>query len=125
MDYQLSEDQQAIVQAAERICGRFSLDYWLQKDRTGEFPEEFFREVADGGWLGICMPEEFGGANLGPTEAALFLRTVAAGGGAQAAASTIHLNIFGLQPIVQFATEEGADSSAFHSRGGEGLLRCE
>jgi acyl-CoA dehydrogenase len=82
MDYQLDEDQQAIVWAAERICENFSLDYWLEKDQSGEFPNEFFREVADGGWLGICMPEEYGGANLGVTEAALFLRTVA-GGGAQ------------------------------------------
>jgi acyl-CoA dehydrogenase len=106
MNYELDEDQQAIVRAAEQICRKFSLDYWLEKDRSGDFPHEFFREVADGGWLGICMPEEFGGANLGVTEAALFLRTVAAGGGAQAAASSIHMNIFGLQPVVQFGTEE-------------------
>ena len=106
MNYQLNDEQRAIVEAAERICARFPLDYWLERDRTGEFPEDFFRDVAKDGWLGICMPEEFGGANLGVTEAALFLRTIAAGGGAQAAASTIHMNIFGLQPVVHFGTDE-------------------
>jgi len=106
MDYQLTEDQRAIVEAAEHICEKFPLDYWLTKDRDHEFPHEFFKEVAAGGWLGICMPEEFGGANLGVTEAALFLGAVAAGGGGQAAASTIHMNIFGLQPVVYFGTED-------------------
>lgn len=105
MGYQLTEDQQAIVDAAEKICANFPLDYWLRKDRDHEFPHEFFKAVAEGGWLGICTPEEFGGADLGVTEAALFLRTVAECGG-QAAASTIHMNIFGLQPVVHFGTEE-------------------
>ncbi|RQP04149.1 MAG: acyl-CoA dehydrogenase [Paracoccus sp. BP8] len=105
MGYLLTEDQQAIVDAAEKICENFPLEYWLKKERDHEFPHEFFRAVADGGWLGICMPEEFGGANLGVTEAALFLRTVAECGG-QAGASTIHMNIFGLQPVVHFGTEE-------------------
>lgn len=105
MDFQLTDDQRAIVDAAERICENFPLEYWREKDKTHSFPHEFFRAVADGGWLGICTPEEYGGANLGVTEAALFLRTVAACGG-QAAASTIHMNIFGLQPIVHFGSEE-------------------
>ncbi|WP_336812990.1 acyl-CoA dehydrogenase family protein [Bosea sp. MMO-172] len=105
MGYQLSEDQSAIIDAAQRICDKFPLEYWLRKDREHAFPHEFFKEVAEGGWLGICTPEEFGGANLGVTEAALFLRTVASCGG-QAAASTIHMNIFGLQPVVHFGTEE-------------------
>ncbi len=106
MNFELNEDQQAIVEAAERICSKFPLDYWLERDRNGGFPEEFYREVADGGWLGIAMPEEYGGAGLGITEAALFLRAIAAGGGAQQAASAIHLNIFGLHPVVLFGTEE-------------------
>ena len=106
MDFELNEQQRAIVDAAERICAKFPLDYWLERDRHGGFPEEFYREVANGGWLGIAMPEEYGGAGLGITEAMLFLRTVAAGGGAQQAASAIHLNIFGLHPVVLFGTEE-------------------
>lgn len=106
MSHELTEQQQAIVAAAERICAQFSLDYWLERDRVGGFPQEFYAAVAKDGWLGICTPEKFGGANLGVTEAALFLRTVAAGGGAMAACSSIHLNIFGMQPVILFGTEE-------------------
>lgn len=106
MDFSLNEQQEAIVDAAERICTKFGLDYWLERDLKGGFPEEYFQEVAKGGWLGIAMPEEYGGAGLGITEAALFLRTVASGGGALAAASAIHMNIFGLHPVVLFGTEE-------------------
>lgn len=104
MDYQLSPDQVAIVDAAQKICADFPLEYWRNKDKNHEFPHEFFTAVASGGWLGICMPEDVGGANLGVTEAALFMRTVAECGG-QAAASTIHMNIFGLQPVVHFGTD--------------------
>jgi acyl-CoA dehydrogenase len=106
MDFELNEQQQAIVDAAEKICAKFPLEYWLERDRHGGYPNEFYREVANGGWLGIAMPEEYGGAGLGITEAMLFLRTAAAGGGALAAASSIHLNIFGLHPVVLFGTEE-------------------
>ena len=106
MGYQITEPQRAIVAAAERICARFPLGYWLERDRDGGFPEAFFRAVADDGWLGIAMPEAYGGAGLGITEAALFLRTIAAGGGALAAASSIHMNIFGLQPVALFGSEE-------------------
>jgi acyl-CoA dehydrogenase len=106
MDYQFSGQQQAIVGAAERICAKFPPKYWLERDRAGGFPEEFYTEVATAAWLGIAMPQAYGGAPLGITEAALFLRTVAAGGGAMAATSSIHLNIFGLQPVVLFGTEE-------------------
>lgn len=106
MDFSLNEQQTAIIDAAERICAKFGLDYWLERELKGGFPEEYFQEVAKGGWLGIAMPEAYGGAGLGITEAALFLRTVASGGGALAAASAIHMNIFGLHPVVLFGTEE-------------------
>ena len=106
VDDQLTSQQREIVTAAERICAKFPLDYWLERDRVGGFPEEFYKAVAKAGWLGIATPEAYGGAGLGITEAALFLRTVAAGGGALAACSTIHMNIFGLQPVVLFGSEE-------------------
>jgi alkylation response protein AidB-like acyl-CoA dehydrogenase len=104
MDYQISADQQAIIDAAQRICDDFPLEYWRSKDKEHSFPHEFFKAVAIGGWLGMCTPEAYGGSDLGVTEAALFLRTVAECGG-QAAASTIHMNIFGLQPVIHFATD--------------------
>jgi len=106
MDFSLTPDQQAVCDAVQKICAGFDDDYWLERDRSGEFPEEFYRAVADGGWLGIAMPEAYGGAGLGVTEAALMMHTVARSAGAMSAASAIHLNIFGPHPIVVFGTDE-------------------
>ncbi len=106
MDFSLTSDQEAIVEAVSKVCSDFDDDYWLERDRTGEFPFDFHTAMAEGGWLGIAMPEEFGGAGLGVTEAALMMHTVANSGGAMAAASTIHINIFGPHPIVVFGNDE-------------------
>ena len=106
MDLELTPVQQEIREAALKLCAGIGIDYWLRKDREGGFPEEFYRAVADGGWLGIAMPEACGGSGLGITEAAIFLQAVAELGGAVAACSSIHMNIFGLQPVVEFGTNE-------------------
>jgi len=106
MDIQLSPDQIAIQESVSRICGRFGDDYWTRCDEEARFPEEFYRAMADGGWLGIAMPVELGGSGLGVTEAAVMMHTVGRGGGGYAAASSIHLNIFGPHAIVVHGTEE-------------------
>jgi acyl-CoA dehydrogenase len=106
MDFSLTADQQAVCDAVQKICAGFDDDYWLAHDNSGEFPKDFYRAIADGGWLGIAMPEEYGGAGLGVTEAALMMHTVAGSAGAMSAASAIHLNIFGPHPIVVFGTDE-------------------
>jgi len=105
MDFSLSNEQQAIVDSIKALMKQFDDDYWLERDRSGEFPEDFYQEMSKGGWLGITMPEEYGGSNLGVTEAALMMMTVAEGGG-MSAASAVHINIFGPHPIVKFGTEE-------------------
>lgn len=106
MKFDLTDDQNAIVSAVRAIVDDFGDDYWLDLDETGEFPEAFYQAMVDGGWLGIAMPEEAGGAGLGVTEAALMMMTVANSGGGMAAASSIHMNIFGPHPIVVFGTPE-------------------
>ena len=106
MNLELSDDQQAIVESVDRLCTRFGDDYWLERDTSGEFPFEFHRAMADDGWLGIAMPEAYGGAGLGVTEAGLMMHRVARSGGAMTACSSIHINIFGPHPIVVFGTEE-------------------
>lgn len=106
MDFSPTEEQQAILQSVQQICARFADSYWLSRDQDGVFPEEFYREMADGGFLGITMPQEYGGAGLGVTEAALMMNAVAAGGGGFTAASSIHINLFGPHPIVVFGTAE-------------------
>ncbi len=106
MDFEFSEDQRAIRDAVERVCARFDADYWLKKDRDGGFPHEFHAAIAADGWLGIAMPEQYGGSGLGITEAALMMETIAASGAGFSGASAVHMNIFGLHPVVVYASDE-------------------
>jgi acyl-CoA dehydrogenase len=105
MDFALSEQQEAVQDAVARICCDFGDDYWLAHDRDGGFPTEFHRALAKGGWLGICMPAEYGGAGLGIAEAAIMMQAIAQSGAGMSGASAVHLNIFGLNPVVVFGTE--------------------
>ena len=106
MDFEFSDDQRAIQDAITRVCARFGAEYWLQKDRDGGFPHEFHAAIAADGWLGIAMPEQYGGSGLGITEAALMMETIAASGAGFSGASAIHMNIFGLHPVVVYASDE-------------------
>jgi len=106
MSFALSDEQEQLRSNVRRICERFGDDYWLQKDRDGGFPDDFHRAFAEAGWLGIAMPEEFGGAGLGITEAALMMLTVAESGAGFSGASALHMNIFGLHPVVVFGNDE-------------------
>src|SRR3546814_1362982 len=105
----LSDDQRAVVEAVGRIVDGFDDDYWRKADETAAFPHEFARAMADGGWLGIAMPEAVGGAGLGLTEAALMMERVANSAGAMAAASSIHIKLFGLHPVVVRSEEHKSE----------------
>jgi acyl-CoA dehydrogenase len=106
VDYAFTDEQEQIRENVARLCRQFDDAYWLKKDKHGGFPEEFYSAMAEAGWLGIAMPEEFGGAGLGITEAAIVMQAVAQSGAALQGASAIHLNIFGPNPIVVFGTQE-------------------
>lgn len=106
MDFNLTDEQRAIAEAVKRICVKFPDEYWSRKDTQAEFPHEFHAAMAADGWLGITMPEELGGSNLGVTEAAIMMNTVAAGGGGSAAMSTLQINLFAPHPIVVLGTPE-------------------
>ena len=106
MTFTLTQDQLEIREAVARLCTRFGDDYWLKKDSEGGFPHEFHRAMAEGGWLGIAMPEEFGGSGLGITEAAVVMQAVAQSGAGFSGASAVHMNIFGLNPVVVFGSSE-------------------
>jgi acyl-CoA dehydrogenase len=106
MNFALTPEQEHIRDAVERVCEPFDADYWLTKDRDGGFPHDFHRALADAGWLGIAMPEAYGGAGLGISEAALMMHTIAATGAGLSGASAVHMNIFGLHPVVVFGTDE-------------------
>jgi len=106
MDFSVSEDQRAIRDGVSAVVRSFDDEYWLARDDDGKFPHEFHRAMADAGWLGITMPTEYGGSGLGVTEAVIMLHEVASHGGGMAAASTVHINLFGPHPIVVFGTPE-------------------
>ena len=106
MDFALSPEQVAIREAVGAICAHFDDAYWLKKDKEGGFPHDFHRAIAEAGWLGICIPEEYGGAGLGITEAALLMEAIAGSGAGMSGATAVHLNIFGLHPVVVHGTVE-------------------
>src|SRR5688500_5573774 len=106
MNFDYTPEQDAIREAVAKVCAGFDLDYWLGKDREGGFPLDFHAALARDGWLGIAMPQEYGGAGLGITEAALMMQTISASGAGMSGASAVHMNIFSLNPVVVFGTAE-------------------
>jgi len=106
MNFALTDSQQSIRDAIEVLCRDFDETYWLKKDREGGFPFEFHKAMADAGWLGVCIPEEFGGSGLGITEATIIMRTISESGAGMSGASAIHMNIFGLNPVIVFGNEQ-------------------
>jgi acyl-CoA dehydrogenase len=105
MNFALTPEQEQIRDAIERTCAPFDADYWLKKDEEGGFPHDFHQALAASGWLGIAMPEAYGGAGLGISEAALMMHTISATGAGLSGASAVHMNIFGLHPVVVFGTD--------------------
>jgi len=106
MDFALDANQRAIVENVEQLCRRFDLDYWRRRDSEGGFPHDFHAAVAQAGYLGIAMPARYGGAGLGITEAVLVVQAIAQSGAGLSGASAVHMNIFGLHPVVVFGTPD-------------------
>src|SRR3981189_3696700 len=105
MDFALTANQQSIGEAVAKIWACFDDDYWWKKDKEGGFPADFHKALADAGWLGICIPEAYGGSGLGIVEAAIMMRTISESGAGMSGASAVHMNVFGLNPVVVFGTE--------------------
>ncbi|WP_372620351.1 acyl-CoA dehydrogenase family protein [Falsiroseomonas sp.] len=106
MDFRETDTQCSVREAIERLCARFGDAYWLEADKGHRFPHEFHQAMAAEGWLGICMPEEVGGAGLGVAEAAVMMQAIAESGAGMTGASAVHMNIFGPMPVVVFGTPE-------------------
>jgi acyl-CoA dehydrogenase len=106
VDFAFTPEQQRIREAIGKLCAQFGDEYWLKKDREGGFPAELHRALARDGWLGIAMPEDCGGAGLGISEAAIMMQAIAESGAGFSGASAVHMNIFGLNPVVVFGTAE-------------------
>ncbi len=101
MDFALTEQQELIRKEAAALARGFSLDYWLEKDRKAEYPWEFVKAFAAGGWLGMIVPEEYGGSGLGVTEASILLYEICAAGAGTSGASPIHFYMFPPLPLIK------------------------
>jgi len=106
VDFAPTPEQERIREAVAKLCAQFGDEYWLKHDREGGFPAELHQALARDGWLGVAMPEEFGGAGLGISEAAVMMQAIAESGAGFSGASAVHMNIFGLNPVVVFGTAE-------------------
>jgi acyl-CoA dehydrogenase len=106
VDFSPNPDHEAIRDGVRRICADFPDTYWADKDENHEFPWDFYKAMAEGGWIGICIPAEYGGGGQGITEATIVLEEVARSGAAMNGCSAIHLSIFGMNPVVKYGTEQ-------------------
>jgi acyl-CoA dehydrogenase len=106
MDFSLTADQQNIREAILKLCSRFPDEYWLEHDRSAVFPHEFYQALLESGWLGVAMPTEFGGSGLGITEAAVMMQAIAESGAGMSGASSVHIPVFSVQPVVLFGTPD-------------------
>lgn len=106
MEFTLSKEQESIRDSIEKICSRFDDDYWFRRDHEGGFPDEFFQQLAKDGWLGICIPEQYGGSGLKIADATVMMEAIARSGAGMSGASAVHINVFGLNPVVVFGNDE-------------------
>ncbi len=106
MNFEQSADFQAIRDSVRKLCADYPDEYWRECDDAHRFPWEFYRALAENGWIGIAIPEAYGGSGMGIDAASILLEEVAASGAAMNGATAIHLSIFGLEPLVKFGSEE-------------------
>ncbi|MFD2812077.1 acyl-CoA dehydrogenase family protein [Prauserella oleivorans] len=106
MGFGYDETHEDIRQAVRQMCARFDDQYWLEHDQSHEFPWEFYQAVVDGGWLGLTVPEEYGGGGLGVTEAAIVEQEISASGAGMNGCSAVHIGIFGFEPLIRYGSAE-------------------
>jgi acyl-CoA dehydrogenase len=106
VDFSNDSDLDLIREGVRSVCKKFDDEYWAERDARHEFPWDFYKALADGGWIGIAIPEEYGGSGRGLLEASVILQEVAASGAAMNGCSAIHLSIFGMHPIALHGSEE-------------------
>ncbi|WP_202977866.1 acyl-CoA dehydrogenase family protein [Nocardioides daphniae] len=106
MDFDVDETHEDIRKGVRALCAKFPDEYWMEQDEKHEFPWDFFNAVVDGGWLGLTIPEEYGGGGMGVMEASIVEREIAASGAGMGGCSSVHIGIFGFEPILQHGSED-------------------
>ncbi|MDP1795424.1 MAG: acyl-CoA dehydrogenase family protein, partial [Acidimicrobiales bacterium] len=105
MDFTAQETHEAVREGVRRVCSKFDDAYWRNCDANHEFPWAFYDALAEGGWVGLAIPEEYGGGGQGITEASILLEEIAASGAAMNGCSAVHLSIFGMNPVVKHGSD--------------------
>ena len=121
VDMLSAEDEREIRTSLRKVMAPYTDEYWMRHDMDHEFAWDFHDAMAEAGWLGICIPEEFGGGGAGVQEAALLLEEVTGSGGALNAGTTVQVGLFGLEPIVKHGSEE--QKKRFLPRAAQGKLQ--
>jgi acyl-CoA dehydrogenase len=106
MHFALTESQELIRKEVSALARGFGWEHWREKDRKGEYPTEFVEAFARAGWLGIVIPEAYGGAGLGVLDATLMLEAICASGAGLTGASPIHFAVFPPMPIIKHGSED-------------------
>ncbi|MCY3640278.1 MAG: acyl-CoA dehydrogenase family protein, partial [Gammaproteobacteria bacterium] len=105
MEFADTDEHQLIRDSVRKLCTGFPDEYWSEKDEAHEFPWDFYNAMAAAGFVGIAIPEDYGGSGRGITEASIVLEEVAASGAAMNGCSSVHLSIFGMHPVVKYGSE--------------------
>jgi acyl-CoA dehydrogenase len=105
MNFEVNDEHELIRDAVRKLCADFPDEYWSKCDAEHEFPWDFYHAMAAAGWIGVAIPEAYGGAGRGITEASIVLGEVAASGAAMNGATPLHLSMFGMEPVVKFGSE--------------------
>ena len=103
MDLGLSADQLEIQRAVRETCARFGDTYWREVDERLAYPDEFVRAMTEQGWLGMLIPERYGGGGLGMTEAAIVLEEINRSGGNGTAC---HAQMYTMGTVLRHGSED-------------------
>lgn len=106
MDYAPDPLHEDIRAAVREMCRAFPDAYWREHDQNSEFPWEFYDAVVRGGWLGLTIPEIYGGGGLGVTEAAIVEQEIAASGAGMGGCSAVHIGVFGFESMIRHGGED-------------------
>lgn len=121
---QFSDEHRLIQTEVQNLCEDYGNEYWQEKDGAAEYPMDFVRDLADHGWLGTVIPEEYGGAGYDTLEASIVLEEITASGAGFNGAMACHGAMFIPRSIINYGTEEMKSEYLPKFATGDNLLQC-
>ena len=98
-----AENIERIRLSVRQLCEKFGEDYWLDMDRTNGYPTDFVKELTTSGYLGVLIPEEYGGAGLGVLEASAVMEEICRSG---AHAGVCHAQMYVMGSVLRHGSDE-------------------